>query len=117
MVMCSKERSCEVCRETLPPIPPRTIPNELMARCSTFIPDESKVRKIYVEVKTKLWPGHYKIIDSLLMIGKHQYDSTFNLKKYLNMNDYNIGDTFLFRGEVRWKFTQPSFFGDKTLIY
>lgn len=115
--MCARERSCEGCRETLPPIPPRTIPNELIVRCSTFIPDESKVRKIYVEVKTKSWPGHYKIIDSLLMTGKRKYDSSFNLKNYLNMNDYNIGDTFLFRGEVRWKFTQPTFFGDKTLIY
>lgn len=114
LVTCTKERSCESCYEKPPP---RTVPNELLARCSVFIPDESKVRKIYVEVRTKLWPGHYRIFDSLEMDGRHLYDTIFSIENYFDMSDYQIGDIFFFRGEVRWKFSQASFFGDTVLIY
>lgn len=111
---CKPERSCESCYEKPPP---RTVPNELLARCSVFIPDESKVRKIYVEVRTKLWPGHYKIFDSLEMDGRHLYDSGYDLKNYLDMSDYQIGDSFFYRSEVRWKFQAATYEDIDTLIY
>lgn len=114
LVTCTKERSCENCYENPPP---RTIPNELLARCSVFIPDESKVRKIYVEVKTKLWPGHYRIFDSLEMDGRHLYDSTFRIENYFDMSDYQIGDSFFYRSEVRMKYEQAKFINDTILVY
>lgn len=114
LVTCTKEKSCENCYEKPPP---RTVPNELLARCSVFIPDESLVRKIYVEVKTKLWPGHYKIFDSLEMDGRHLYDSTFRIEKYFGMSDYSIGDSFFYRSEVRWKFQAATYEDIDTLIY
>lgn len=114
LVTCTKEKSCESCYEKPPP---RTIPNELLARCSVFIPDESKVRKIYVEVKTKLWPGHHLIFDSLEIDGRHLYDSTFYIPNYFDMSDYQIGDSFFYRSEVRMKYGEVKFLNDTILIY
>lgn len=114
MITCEKERSCENCQEVKPP---RTIPNELIVRCSVFINDEREVRKVYMEQRNKIHPNTYIIFDSLLMDGRKLYDTTFDLKNYLDMSRFVINDTFIYRTEIRWRFSAATFENLDTLIY
>lgn len=59
----------------------------------------------------------YKIFDSLVMTGKHQYDSSYDLKNYLDMGKFKIGDSFFIRYEIRWKFAPAEEVQHDTLIY
>lgn len=112
LTSCAKERSCEGCR----PITTRPF-NDLITSFSLYIPDESKVRKIYSQVKTSQWPGHYKIIDSIQLDGSKHYSKTYDLKDYLDMTPYKLRDTFFFRCEIRWRFSTPEYVNQDTLIY
>lgn len=116
LIMCAKEHSCENCYEK-PIIPPRTIPNELITYCDIYIEDESLVRKIYTDVITKLKPSTYWIFDSIIMNGSKRYTRTYDLKNYLDMNNYSIGDTFFVRYELRWRFEPATYENIDTLIY
>lgn len=119
LIHCSKERSCEGCRE-LPPLPTdtlRTIPNPLVINVDIAFGDESKIKKVYQEVKTKKWPGHYYIYDSILLTGSHLYNRFYDMKNYLPLNEYKIGDTFYFRTQIRWKIPPSTFQNMDTLIY
>lgn len=117
VVMCGKEKSCENCIEKPAPIPPRTIPNELLARCSVYIEDESKVRMIYAEATSKDHPQTYRIFDSLIMDGRKLYDTVFRIEKYFDMSKFVIWDSFIYRTEVRMKFEREKYFNYTTLIY
>lgn len=112
---CTREYSCENCGE-LQTDTIRTTPNELLARCSVYISDESKVRKIYLETTTKYQPQTYRIFDSLMMDGRKLYDTSFRIENYFDMTGFIIGDKFNYRTEVRNKFS-ADFFNDSTLIY
>ena len=119
---CAKERSCENCRElpTLPPDTIRTIPNPLIINVDVAFGDESKIKAVYQEVRTKLWPGHYYIYDSILLTGSHLYNRMYDMKNYspkINLNDYAIGDTFYFRTQIRWRFEPAEWINQDTLIY
>ena len=114
---CSREYSCEGCRDN-PTDTTRTIPNELIANCSFYIEDEVLVKKVYVEESCKYHPATYHIIDSIpLTRGTQFYEKTFDLKNYLNLNDYIIGDTIWFRNEIRWTYKPATFVCDTVLIY
>lgn len=116
LINCAKEYSCENCRET--PIDTiRTIPNELITSCDIFIDNEVDCRKIYFEETNKFYPQTYRIWDSILMDGSHLYQRSFNLKNYLDMSKYLIGDTFFVRYEIRWKSKPPEHIQEDTLIY
>ncbi len=108
---CAKETSCEGCYI------PRSIPNPLIINIDIAFGDESKVRKVYQEVKTKKWPGHYHIYDSILLTGSHLYNRMYDMKNYLNLSDYKIGDTFYLRTEIRWRFEPATFVNEDTLVY
>lgn len=110
---CAREYSCENCREEVKD----TIPNELISNFSIYISDESQIKIIYPQVKTKLWPGHHWIFDSIQMDGSNQYDRYYDLKKYLEMSKYKIGDSFFVRYEIRWKFLPPEEVQEDTLVY
>lgn len=82
--------------------------------------DESKIKAVYQEVRTKLWPGHYYIYDSILLTGSHLYNRMYDMKNYspkINLNDYAIGDTFYFRTQIRWRFEPAEWINQDTLIY
>ena len=111
---CKPERSCEGCY--IPP-PPRTIPNPLIINVDVAFADESKIRRVYQEVKTAKWPGHYYIYDSIELTGSHLYNRIYDMATYFNLNDYKIGDTFYFRTEIRWKRPPATFQNFDTLIY
>ena len=98
-------------------IPIRTIPNELITTCDIFIEKENEIRWIYPEATTKYHPATYWIFDSIKMNGTHQYNRTYDLTNYLDMNDYSIGDTFIVRYELRWKFKPAEFVQEDTLVY
>ena len=120
IINCAKERSCESCLP--PPIPDtmRTTPNPLIINIDVAFSDESKVRKVYQEVKTKKWPGHYYIYDSILLTGSNLYNRMYDMKNYPNiikLNEYKINDTFYFRTEIRWRFEPVTFLNLDTLIY
>ena len=119
IINCAKERSCENCRElpTLPPDTIRTIPNPLIINVDVAFADESKIKKVYQEVSTKKWPGHYYIYDSILLTGSSLYNRMYDMKNYLNLNDYQIGDVFYFRTQIRWRFEPETFLNLDTLIY
>lgn len=116
---CAKEKSCEGCRE--PKIDtiqqPDTIYNDLIARCSIYIPDESKVRAIYPQMMTKEHPGHFYIFATIKMDGRHIYDTTFDLKKHLPMEKFYKGDTVIYRNEIRMKIGTPEYVQEDTLVY
>ena len=111
---CKPERSCEGCY--IPP-PPRTTPNPLIINVDIAFADESKIKKVYQEVRTKKWPGHHYIYDSILLTGSHLYNRMYDMKDYLNLNGYDIGDTFYFRTQIRWRFEPETFVNQDTLIY
>jgi len=115
--MCSKERSCESCRELPTPDTIRTTPNPLVINVDISLADESKIRKIYQEVKTKKWPGHYWMYDSIELTGSHLYNRMYDMKNYLPLNDYKIGDTFYFRTQIRWRFEAPEWLNEDTIVY
>lgn len=131
LMACKKEYSCENCigkpdKDTLqipPPHPPvvinpkDTIYNDLIAHCSIYVADESKVRAIYPQMMTKENPGHYQIITTIKMNGRHQYDTTFNLKNYLPMEKFFKGDTIYYRNELRMRFDTSQYFQDTFLVY
>ena len=114
LLHCTKEYSCESCQ---PVLPPRTTPNELITQCSVYIADESKVRIIYPQVKTIKWPGHYWYFDSIKMVGQNLYERTYDLKSYLQMSDYKIGDSFFVRYEIRYKRPPTQLVQEDTLVY
>ena len=119
LLHCSREYSCEACYEqpTLPPDTIRTTPNPLIINVDVAFSDESKIKKVYQEVSTKKWPGHYYIYDSILLTGSSLYNRMYDMKNYLNLNDYQIGDVFYFRTQIRWRFEPETFLNLDTLIY
>jgi len=119
LIMCSKERSCENCRE-LPSLPPdtiRTTPNELIFNCDVFIEKESEVRKIYIEQRNKIHPNTYRIFDSILMDGSKRYIRSYDLKNYIDLSKHSLNDTFFVRTHIRWRFLPAEFGIEDTLIY
>jgi hypothetical protein len=119
LLQCTKEYSCEGCYEqpTLPPDTIRTTPNPLIINVDVSLADESKIRKVYQEVKTKKWPGHYWLYDSITLTGSHLYNRMYDMKNYLDLNDYKIGDTFYFRTQIRYRFEPAEWINQDTLIY
>jgi hypothetical protein len=116
LIKCAKEYSCENCYEKTI-IPSRTIPNELITSCSIFIENESDLKWIYPEVITKYHPATWWIFDSIRMDKSHQYNRTYDLKKYLQMDKFTIGDTFFVRYEIRWRFKNEDYVCDTVLVY
>lgn len=120
-IQCAKELSCEGCLGwPIVPMPTdtlRTTPNELLTRCSIYINDEKLVKNIYVETTTKYHPNTYWIFDSIVMDGRKLYDTTFDLKNYFDMSRFIIGDSFIYRTHVRWRFEPSTFENLDTLIY
>lgn len=113
---CAKETSCEGCYHPSNPLPDTTL-NELITKCDISIEDESLVRKIYPQVKTKKWIGSYWIFDSILMDGSKRYIRTYDLKNYLPMNEYKKGDTFIVNYGIRWIGRMSEYVDDDTLVY
>lgn len=99
------------------PVPVDTIPNELVTRCSIYIVDEASLKWIYPQETNKLYIGTYKIFDSIEMNGSHLYQRSFDLKSYLPMDKFKIGDSFFVRYEIRWKIPPATFVQHDTLIY
>jgi hypothetical protein len=112
-LMCSKERSCENCRELPTPDTIRTTPNELIFNCDVFIERESEVRKIYIEQRNKIHPNTYRIFDSILMDGSKRYIRSYDLKTYI----HSLNDTFFVRTQIRWRFLPAEFGIEDTLVY
>jgi hypothetical protein len=117
LLTCTKEYSFEGGLPVSQPIVPLETPNEIITSCSIYINDESEVRWIYPEVITKYHPATYWIFDSVKMNGSHQYDRTYDLKNYIQLSDYKIGDTFYVRYEIRWRFSPAEFVQEDTLVY
>ena len=117
MLMCAKEHSCENCRELPPPDTIRTTPNELITSCSIYIADEDGLKWIYPEQTNKLYPQTWKIFDSIKIDIPQEYNRTYDLKNYLPMDKFVIGDTIFIRYEIRWIFKPTEWFGLDTLVY
>lgn len=113
VIVCTKEKSCEGCYEK----PIRITPNDLLTRCSIYINDESLVRKIYVQETNKYYPNTYKIFDSILMTGEKLYKREFDLKNYLDIGRFKIGDSFFVRYGIRYRFEPEAYVFDTILIY
>lgn len=123
IIGCSKEYSRENA-EIVPDdsIPGDTVYNNLITTCDIFIGDNTRVRMIYPQVKTKLWPGSHKIFDSILIKAERstRYRDTFDLKNYPNvidMSKYFKGDSFLVRYEIRNRYSPPEWVDSVTLKY
>ena len=116
LISCKKEYSCEECKPATDVVV-RTIPNELKTSCSIYIEDETQAKWIYPQETNKLYPQTYKIFDSIRLDGSHQYNRTYNLKNYLPLNKYSIGDTFFVRYGIRWRFKPEEYVYDTILVY
>jgi len=120
LISCKKEYSCEECKPTNDTTfndGIRTTPNELVTKCYIYIEDESQVKWIYPQETNKLYYQTYKIFDSIRLDGSHQYNRTYNLKDYLPLNKYSIGDTFFVRYEIRMRYQPTEWVQIDTLIY
>lgn len=128
---CKKEVSCEGCvdevtKDTIhipPPHPPvvinpkDTIYNDLVTSCDIYIEDESKVRAIYLAVRTKLHPGHDTLVERISMDGSKRYVRTYRLEKYYDMTQFFKGDSFYVFYQIRHRFDPPEAVQRDTLIY
>lgn len=127
---CAKEYSCEDCRDPKndsiqipPPHPPviinprDTIYNALITSCDIYIEDESKVKAIYLAVKTKLHPGHDTLVEKITMDGSHRYSRTYRLEKHYDMTQFFKGDYFYVFYQIRYIFNPPQEVQRDTLIY
>lgn len=118
---CEKELSCEGCIGTIDttPVITDTVYNDLITTCDIFIPDNSKVRAIYPQVKTKLNPGHHTIFDTIKMDSTQSstYKRTYNLKDYFDMNLFFKGDTFKVQYGIRYWYGDEEMVQKQTLIY
>lgn len=117
LASCAREYSRE--SNGQPPLPADTIYNNLITSCSIYIADNSMVRIIYAEARTKLAPGSYIIFDSVLINSESSslYKDTFDLKNYYPMNIFYKGDYFVVRYQIRWRFLPAQFVQYDTLIY
>jgi hypothetical protein len=119
---CKKEYSCEGTDcigwpPSIDTIPVRTTPNELITSCSITIEDEKEVKWIYPEVTHKLHPGTWWIFDSIRMDGSKIYERSYDLKKYLPMSKFSLGDSLFIRYEIRYKFKPVEWVQLDTLLY
>lgn len=113
---CAREYSRE--GEYEPPI--RTTPNELIFNYDIFVSENWQAKIIYFGVKTKHWPGHYWLFDSLPIdqsVFESRYKGSFDLTNYLDMSTYEIGDTFYAMSQIRWRYAPPEQINDTVLIY
>lgn len=116
LLSCTREYSRE--GQYQPTI--RTTPNELIFNYRILVAENWQVKKLYFGVKTKHWPGHYWLFDSLAVDSSvffSGYIGSIDLKKYLDMTTYQIGDTFHAMSQIRWRYLPPEQLNDTTLIY
>lgn len=118
---CTKEYSCEDCREVVvDSIIVDTPPSNMISYYDIFIDKNSDVRRIYVEYTSKYHPRTYLIFDSIPLETtiSSRYIGRYDLMDWLPVNEvYNRGDTFLFRYEVRWRFKPATYPQEDILIY
>lgn len=120
---CKKEYSCEQCDgntiDTIPQFPPPTIDtiyNDLITSCDIYIEDESKVKAIYLAVKTKLHPGHDTLVEKITMDGSKRYARSYRLEKHYDMTQFFKGDSFYVFYQIRYRFDPPKEVQRDTLI-
>lgn len=96
-----------------------TVYNDLITICNIFIPDNSKVRAIYPQVKTKLHPGHYWIFETVKMDSTKSstYKRTYDLKDYFDMNLFFKGDTFNVQYGIRYWYGDEEMVQKHILVY
>lgn len=110
---CKRELSCEGCQEK--PVAD-TMYNSIVTSYDIYLPEPGAVRAIYPQVRTKLRPGQFDIIETIRVDTSRHYKGEIDLANYYDMSYFYKGDTIVARYAIRYRYLPEEFVQYDTLI-